>query len=76
MSLELIVASGVEGNQVMVKLCHRALDGLGMLTEWVLSIVVPIFNGMGDTWFCSCHRATNILELGMKVVQMVLGKQL
>ena len=41
---------GVEvGTQVIVDLYQRVLDGFGMSTEWVVSIVVPIFKGIGDT---------------------------
>ena len=32
----------------MVELCRRVLDGFGMLVEWTLGILVPIFKGKGD----------------------------
>ena len=43
-----------------------------MPAELALSIAVPIFKGKGDIRNCSCHRAENLLENGMKVVEMVL----
>ena len=42
-SLDLNAASGGVGIQVMVEICQKVLDGFGMLTEWTLSIVAPIF---------------------------------
>ena len=53
-SLELIAASWGVGIQMMTEIYHRVLDGFGMLVEWALGIVVPIFKGMGDTRNCSC----------------------
>ena len=44
-SLELIVAGGGVGIQVMAKICQKVLDGFGMPAEWALKIVVPIFKG-------------------------------
>ena len=41
-------------------------DGYGKPSEWVLSIVFPIFNGNGDVLYCSCYRAMKFLEHGMK----------
>ena len=37
-SLELIAASGGVVIQVMVEICQKGLDGLGMPAEWALSI--------------------------------------
>ena len=45
-----------------------------MPAEWVLSIVVPIFNGKDDIRNCSCYRGVKLLEHGMKVVERVLEK--
>ena len=42
-SLELITASRDVGIPVMDELCHSVLSGLGMPSEWALSIVVLIF---------------------------------
>ena len=71
-SLELIVASGGEGIQVMAEMCQRMLDGFGMLVEWALSIVVQNFKRKGDIRNCSCYRAVKLIEHGMKVVEIVL----
>ena len=43
-SLELIAASGGVGIQVMAEICQKFLDGFGIPIEWILSIVVLIFN--------------------------------
>ena len=40
-SVEMIVASGEIGINVMMELCQSVLDGRGMPDEWV-----PIFKGM------------------------------
>ena len=44
----MIAASGEIGFDVMVEFCQSVLDGRGMLDEWALSVVVPIFKGQGD----------------------------
>ena len=46
-----------------------------MPVEWDLSIVVPIFMGMGDTANCSCYGAVKLLEHGMKVVESCFEKK-
>ena len=58
----------------MAEICHKVLDEFGMPAEWILSIVVPIFNGKGDIRNCSCYRGVKLLEHGMKVVERVLKK--
>ena len=73
-SLELIAASGGLGIQVMAEICQKVLDRFGMPVEWAPSIVAPIFNGKGDTRNCSCHRAMNFLQHGIKAVKMVLER--
>ena len=60
----------------MIKICQSILDRFGMPVEWALSMVFPIFNGKGDIWNCSCHRAVKLLEHGMIVVKKVLEKRL
>ena len=45
-----------------------------MPVEWALSIVVPIFIGMGDIWSGSCNGAVKILMHGTMVVERVLEK--
>ena len=47
-----------------------------MPVEWSLSMVVQIFKEKGDIRNCSCYRAVKLLELGIKVVEMVLEKRL
>ena len=51
--LELIVASGEVGIQVMAEICQKVLDGSGLPDEWALSMVVPIIKGKCDVWNCS-----------------------
>ena len=75
-SLELIAASGGEGIQVMAEICKKVLDGFGTPAEWALSIVLPIIMGKGDIRNCSCYRAVKLLELGMKVAERVLKKDI
>ena len=45
-----------------------------MPAEYALSMVVPIFKGEGDYQNCSCYRSVELLEHGMKVVEMGLDK--
>ena len=52
----------------MVELCHRDLDGLGLLDEWSLGVVVPIFKGKDDIMIFICYRALYLFAHGMKVV--------
>ena len=75
-SLEMIVASGGLGIQVMAEICQKVLDGFGMPVEWPLSIVVPIFTWKDDISNCSCYGAVKLLEHGMKVVEGMLEKKL
>ena len=73
-SLEVIAACGGVGIQVMAEI-SKVLDGFGMPVEWVLSIVVPIFNGKGDIRKSSYHRAVKLLEHGMKVVVVMVSRK-
>ena len=73
-SFEMIAASRGVVIQVMAEICQRILDGFGMLVELALRIVVPIFKGKGGVRNCSCHRAVNLLEHGIKVVESLLEK--
>ena len=75
-SLELIAASGGVGIQVMAETCQKVIDGFGMPTECVLSIVVPIFKGKDYIKNCSCNRVVKLLEHGMKVGERVQKKRL
>ena len=75
-SLELIAASGLVGIQVMAEICQGVLDGLGVPVDRVLSKVVLIFKAKGDIRNCSCYRGEKLFELGTKVAERVLEKQL
>ena len=68
-SIEMIAASGEIRIGVMVELCQGVLDGRGMLDEWVLSVVVPIFRGKGDAMSCVLYRGMKLLEHAMKIVE-------
>ena len=46
------------------------------LNELYPSIVVPIFKRKGDIRNCSYYGGVNVLEHGMKVVEMVFEKKL
>ena len=59
-SAEMIVPSRKIGIGVMVELCQGVLDGKGMLDEWVLSVVVPIFKGKGDAMRCLAYRGVKL----------------
>ena len=61
--LELIVASREVGIQVMAEICQRVIDGFGMLVEWALSIVVPIFYGKGDIRNCAAIELQSFLSM-------------
>ena len=45
-----------------------------MPVEWPLIVVFPIFKEKCDIRNCSCYRAVNLLEHGMKVVETVVEK--
>ena len=47
-SVEMILASGEIRIGVMVELCQGVTHGRGILDDWVLSVVVPIFKGKGN----------------------------
>ena len=59
--VEMIEVNGEIENGVMVALCQGVLDGRGMLGEWALSAVVPIFKGKGCNE-CGVYRGVNLLE--------------
>ena len=71
-SVEMIAVSGEIGIGVMVELCQGVLDGRGMLDEWALSVVVPIFKGKGDAMNCGAYRGVKLLQHAMKMVEKVL----
>ena len=73
--LEFIVANGGVEIQVMAEICLGVLDGFGMPVEWALSIVFPMFKGMGDISKYSCYSAVKLLEHEIKVLEMVLKEK-
>ena len=62
-SLELIAASSEGCVQVMVELCQKFLDLLGMPAECALSMVVPILRGKGDIRNRTCYKTMNFLSM-------------
>ena len=62
--MERINASEKVGNDMMMKLCQRVLDGKGVLEDWNTSVMVPIYKGKGDVRNCSVYRAVKLLEHG------------
>ena len=62
LSVEMIAASGEIRIGVMVELCQGVLDGRGMLDEWALSVVVPIFKGKGDAMSCGAYRGGEVIR--------------
>ena len=72
--VEMIVASGQIGIDVMVELCQGVLDGRGMLDEWALNVVVPIFKGKEDAMSCGAYSRVKLLEHAMKIVERVLER--
>ena len=53
----------------------RVLDGIGILVEWALCIIVSIFKWKCDIRNCSCYRAVKLVEHGM-LLERVLEKRL
>ena len=70
----MIATSGEIGIDVMVELCQSVLDGRGMLDEWALSVVVPIFKGKGHAMSCGAYRRVKLLEHAMKIIEKVLER--
>ena len=75
-SVEMIVASGKIGVKVMMELCQRVLDGIGMPDEWKTSVIVPIFKGKSDVMSCGSYRGVKLLEHAMKIVGRVLERRI
>ena len=72
-SVEMIAASGEIGIGVMEELCQGVLDGRGMLDEWALSVVVPIFKRKRDAMSL---RGVKLLKHAMKIVEKVQERRL
>ena len=75
-SVEMIVASGKIGVEVMMELCQRVLDDRGMPDEWKTNVIVPIFKGNGDVKSCGSYRGVKLLEHAMKIVERVLERRI
>ena len=76
LSVEIIVANGDIGTDAMVELSQDVLDGKGMLDEWVLSLVVPIFKGIErGAMSCRKYRGVKLLEHAMKIIEKVLERR-
>ena len=61
--------------QVIVELCQRTLDRLGIPTKWALCIVGKIFKGNNDIWKCSCHKAMKVPAHEIKMVESMSQKR-
>ena len=75
-SVEMIVASGEIGVEVMMELCQRVLDGRGMPDEWKTSVIVPIFKGKSDVISCGSYREVKLLEHTTKIFERVLERRI
>ena len=75
-SVEMIVASGEIGVQVMMELCQRVLDDRGMPDEWKTSVMLSIFKGKSDVMSCGSYRGVKLLEHAMKIVERVLERRI
>ena len=47
-----------------------------MPAEWTLRIVFPIFKWNGEIGNCNCYGAVRLLVNGLKVMEMVLQKDI
>ena len=72
-NVEMTVASGKIGVKVMMDLCQRVLDGGGMPDEWKASVIVSIFEEMGDVMSCGSYRG---VKHAMKIVARVLERRI
>ena len=59
-----------------VKICQDMLDERGMLDDWTISMVVPVFKWKEDAMSFGAYRGVNQLEHGMKIVGRVLEKRI
>ena len=75
-SVEVIKASGQMGVNVLRKLGQYILDGVGMLTEWKSSVIIPLYKNKGDVRDCGSYRKIKILERRMKITERVFEKKL
>ena len=55
-SMERINTSAKVGNDVMMKVCQKVLDGKGMPEDWKTNVMVPIYKGKGDVTNCGAYR--------------------
>ena len=75
-NMDMIIASGKFGVEIIKKLCQRVLDGKGMPEEWKTSVIVPIFKGKGDAMDCGVYRRVKMLEHAMKILERVLENRI
>jgi hypothetical protein len=75
-AVEHIVASGMVGIEVIMKIANRVLDGEGIPEDWRQSVLVPLYKGKGDVRDCGAYRGVKLLEHAMKVVERVLLRRL
>jgi len=76
-SMEMIKASSKIGEDVMMQLCQRVLNGNEIPHEWKTSIVLPIFREKGDVMNCGSYsRGVKLLEPGRKIVERVLERRI
>ena len=75
-AVEMIQASGEFGDQWLTDLFNAILDEGRIPTDWMNSILVPLFKGKGDPLVCGSYRAIKLLEQAMKVWERVLEARL
>ena len=75
-SVEMIVASGEIGVNVVMELYQRTLDGRGMPDEWKTSVIVPIFKGKEDVMSCGSCRGVKLLKHAMKIGERVSERRI
>ena len=74
--MEVIVASGEIGSNVMMELCQRVFDGRRMPDERKTSVIVPIFKGKGDVMSCGSYTGVKLLEHATKIVERMLERRI
>ena len=42
---------------MIVEVCQRVIEEIGMPVEWTLNIGVPIYKGKDDSMNCCCYCA-------------------
>ena len=75
-NMDMIIASGKFGVEVIKKLCQRVFDGKGMPEDWKTSVVVPIFKEKGAVINCGAYRGVKMLEHAMKTMKRGLENRI